>query len=238
MVEQTNKQRGLLINIEGSDGSGKSSIIEALKKFTFSTAGRNVETVFTRAPGGSDFAEKMRHACLNEDLSVETQTLFYTSLINDCFEKVIHPALDQGKVVISDRGYGSTLAYQGVSQNSTLLLESILTNQCGRNLADLTIYLDIPLEVAISRESGEGRSEDRYSKLATVEKKKIKEAYDLLYRGNWETRLLDYDVGYIEYLASLTTRRIIVVDASMPFQDVVNRVESIIQNEIFTQIHT
>lgn len=215
---------GFYCVVEGIDGSGKSSVINGLKKVLFNFNGEQKQAVFLRQPGGSDFAEKYRHACLNEDLSIEAQTLFYSSLIVDSTQKTVIPALNDNEVVISDRGFGTTFCYQGLAADNEGMILNILESLSSLPVPDLTIYLSIPLDVAIERESGQGRSQDRYSSFDRRRKELIKEAYDRVFTWSTETNhlprheeqsLMLSDVR--EYLG----KRITVVNANQPIERVI-----------------
>lgn len=229
MVEQTKLKRGLYLTIEGIDGSGKSSVIKKLGESYF--LGEN--PVITRQPGGSVFAEKLRSSCLNEDVSPKTQTLFYMSLLNDGLEKEVLPKLNDNKIVISDRGYGSTLAYQGFPNGEQWLIQDILEHSGDHTLSDMTIYLSIPLDMAIEREGGQGRSTDRYASSDRIVKEKIKESYDRMYlfspsetnhfKGMQPTQFME--------AVSKTTKSVAIVDATQSLEDVVRECKLLI-NEL------
>lgn len=232
MIEQSSLKNGLLIVIEGIDGSGKSSVIQKLGETFF----QGEHPVITRQPGGSSFAEKLRGSCLNEDISPRTQTLFFLSLLNDGFEKEIVPNIKDKRLVISDRGYGSTLAYQGFPHGQHWLIQDILDQSVTPVSADLTIYLSIPLDKAIERESGQGRSVDRYASSERIVKEKIKESYDRMYLTTHpETDHFKMTKGRdnkFKEAVSKTTKSIAVVDATQSLEDVVRDCKAAINNLI------
>ena len=101
------------ITIEGNDGSGKSTVIEGLKK-VFEE--RGIDTVFTREPGGSVIAEKIRQIILdpaNTAMDDKTEALLYAASRRQHLTETVIPALEQDKLVICDRFIDSSLAYQG-----------------------------------------------------------------------------------------------------------------------------
>ena len=105
----TNKN---FFTFEGIDGSGKSTQINLLKKLFTK---KNIKFVITREPGGTKFSEKLRKLILNssENLSFQSEVLLLYAARIEHIEKKIKPALKENYIVISDRYYDSTLAYQG-----------------------------------------------------------------------------------------------------------------------------
>lgn len=105
--------RGRFISLEGGEGVGKSTQAKALAD---ALAARGVDVVRTREPGGSEGAERIRELLLtgSEDRwSPEAEALLFAAARSDHLDKLIRPALDAGKWVISDRFVDSSLAYQG-----------------------------------------------------------------------------------------------------------------------------
>lgn len=178
---KASEEKGIFIVIEGIDGSGKSQLIEGLKKKFDENMDYRDKVVFIRSPGGSDFAERYRDACLNEDTSLVTQMLFYGALLNHTAERVIKPLLRQGKVVICDRWYTSLAAYQGVISSNLELCRDIAFLSGVQ--PSLNLYLSLPLETAMSRNHGG----DRYSTMDLEYKQKVKEVYDRLHQFPVET---------------------------------------------------
>lgn len=105
--------RGRFISLEGGEGAGKSTQVKALAE---ALRARGIELVETREPGGSEGAEKIRELLLTgaEDRwSAEAEALLFAAARTDHVDKVIRPAMQEGKWVISDRFVDSSLAYQG-----------------------------------------------------------------------------------------------------------------------------
>ena len=144
--------KGLLITIEGIDGSGKSTQINFIKNY-LEQIGCNV--LVTREPGGTEISEKIRSIILdpaNKNMGPITELLLYASARAQLVFEVIKPALYAGNIVVCDRFIDSTIAYQGYGRG--INIDSII---CVNNLAlqgvqpDLTILLDISPENAIKR---------------------------------------------------------------------------------------
>lgn len=105
--------RGRFISLEGGEGAGKSTQIKALAS---ALRDRGIEVVETREPGGSEGAEKIRELLLTGDeerWSPKAEALLFAAARTDHVDKVIRPALLEGKWVLSDRFVDSSLAYQG-----------------------------------------------------------------------------------------------------------------------------
>ena len=108
--------RGFFITFEGSEGCGKSTHMKSLAKY-FEGIGR--DCVLTREPGGTELSEKIRALLLDKSLgqmSARTEILLFEAARAEHVDKLIKPSLEQGKVVISDRFYDSTSAYQGAAR--------------------------------------------------------------------------------------------------------------------------
>lgn len=106
-------KKGIFISVEGSDGSGKSTQIENIKKF-FKDKGMDI--VFTREPGGTQIGEILRNLVLDKNLKEMddmTEALVYAAARAQHVAQVIKPALNEGKIVICDRFVDSSIAYQG-----------------------------------------------------------------------------------------------------------------------------
>jgi len=105
--------RGKFISLEGGEGAGKSTQVKALAD---ALRDRGIEVVVTREPGGSDGAEKIRELLLTGDddrWGAEAEALLFAAARTDHVDKVIRPAIEEGKWVLSDRFIDSSLAYQG-----------------------------------------------------------------------------------------------------------------------------
>ena len=153
----TQGQPGLFISFEGIDGAGKSSHIQGLHD-AFVAAGRTV--VATREPGGTPLAEKLRELFLHEPMDPLTEALLVFAGRRDHLQQVIEPALARGDVVLCDRFTDATFAYQGGGRGFDLQVLSTLERMVQANPAlgadfirqpDLTIWFDLPTEVAAER---------------------------------------------------------------------------------------
>jgi len=144
--------RGKFITFEGGEGSGKSTQIKMLAQRLDAIGTRHIAT---REPGGSPGAEIIRHVILSgvgKLLGPETETLLFAAARDDHVRTVILPALNQGSWVLCDRFFDSTRAYQGsLGQVSPDVLNALQRVTIGDLKPDLTIILDVPVEVGMQR---------------------------------------------------------------------------------------
>lgn len=158
---------GLFISFEGIDGAGKSSHIDALAQ-AFRSQGRSV--TLSREPGGTPLAEKLREIVLNDAMDPLTESLLIFAARRDHLCQVIEPALARGDVVLCDRFTDATFAYQGAGRGFDTSVLSLLERLAQTHVApepdlmrepDLTIWFDLPPEVAAERLAG-ARVPDRF----------------------------------------------------------------------------
>jgi len=144
--------RGIFITMEGPDGSGKSTQIDLLKEY-LESAGYDV--LITREPGGNRISEAIREIILNSEyteMSPVTEMMLYASARAQLIAEVIGPAIESGKAVISDRFVDSSLVYQGMARGLGVeTVYEINKVAIGEYMPQLTIMLDLPAEVGISR---------------------------------------------------------------------------------------
>src|SRR4051794_6376410 len=144
--------RGRFITFEGGEGSGKSTQIKTLSE---RLAKAKLRAIVTREPGGSPGAEIIRHLVLSgmgKLLGPEAETLLFAAARDDHVRTVIQPALNQGTWVLCDRFFDSTRAYQGrLGQVAPGVLNAMQRVTIGDLKPDLTIILDIPVEVGMKR---------------------------------------------------------------------------------------
>lgn len=144
--------RGIFITMEGPDGSGKSTQIDLLKEY-LESAGYDV--LVTREPGGNRISEAIREIILNSEyteMSPVTEMMLYASARAQLIAEVIGPAIESGKAVISDRFVDSSLVYQGMARGLGVeTVYEINKVAIGEYMPQLTIMLDLPAEVGISR---------------------------------------------------------------------------------------
>jgi len=150
---------GMFITFEGGEGCGKSTQISLLAD---RLRHLNYEVVILREPGGTAIGEEIRHTLQhshdNAAMAPETELLLMNASRAQLVREIIRPALDQGKVVLCDRFYDSTMAYQGYGRGLDLELVRFVVNVAvGSTRPDLTLLLQV------SKEVSDQRLRDRYA---------------------------------------------------------------------------
>ena len=170
--------KGLFITFEGNDGSGKSSALQAVKQ-ELKELGYDV--LYTREPGGSPIAEKIRELILdkaNVGMDDRTEALLYAASRREHITKTIIPALNEGKIILCDRFLDSSLAYQGYARE--LGVENVLNmNQFATEglFPDLTILVCTRPEIGMSRIKKDERDMDRLELEKITFHNKVYEGY-------------------------------------------------------------
>ncbi|HCK65961.1 MAG TPA: dTMP kinase [Anaerolineae bacterium] len=144
----------MFITLEGPEGSGKTSHIPHLVEYLREQG----HVVFpTREPGGTSISEQIRdilHDMKNAEMHPRTETLLYQSARAQIVEQVIKPRLADKEIVISDRYYDSTIAYQGYGHQQDLdEIRALVKYATGGLSPDLTILLDLDIEVGLKRKT-------------------------------------------------------------------------------------
>jgi dTMP kinase len=144
---------GLLITFEGTEGSGKSTQISLLAD-RLRALGRPVRTL--REPGGTPIGEEIRHtlkhSSQNQAMQPETELLLMNASRAQLVREVIRPALKSGEIVLCDRFYDSTTAYQGYGRQLDLkMVKAIIDIAVGDTRPDLTLLITVPHEVSAER---------------------------------------------------------------------------------------
>ncbi len=142
-------KKGIFITLEGIDGCGKTTQAKALKSFLEE---KGFEVLLTREPGGSSIGPEIRNILLNKDMNPVSEFLLFASDRKEHVKGLIKPALDEGKVVISDRFCDSSLAYQGYGRGvSQDFLNSVHNFLLEGLLPDITLLFDVSPEVGLKR---------------------------------------------------------------------------------------
>ncbi|HEY4399038.1 MAG TPA: dTMP kinase [Lactobacillaceae bacterium] len=197
-------EKGTFISFEGPEGAGKSSVLRAVTAALQERA--DVDLVTTREPGGSHIAEMIRNVILTPEehgMDARTEALLYAAARRQHLVDVVLPALDAGQVVISDRYVDSSLAYQGGGRG--LGVETVWEmNQFAMDgvLPDLTVYLDVPVEIGLARVARRREAANRLDNESLAFHNKVRDTY-------WELQQAQPD-------------RIHIVDATQPLQTVID----------------
>ena len=142
----------LFITFEGPDGSGKTTQARLLAEY-LKSCGK--DALLTREPGGTAISEQIREVILstrNQSIGDETEALLYSAARAQIVAELIRPALAADKIVVCDRYADSTMAYQGYGLGLDLdALRAITRFATGGLVPDLTFYVDVPVEVGLTR---------------------------------------------------------------------------------------
>lgn len=206
--------RGFFISFEGTEGSGKTSVIKAVVAH-FESKGIRVLT--SREPGGIRISEKIRDILLDKnhtEMDARTEALLFAASRRQHLVEKIRPALEEGKMVLCDRFVDSSLVYQGVARN--LGIEEVYQiNQFAieDTLPDLTIFVDVRPEVGLARVfSTSGREVNRLD-LEQLE------FHQKIYNG------------YLK-LIEMFPNRIQKIDGECPIEDVIAQAITLIESRL------
>lgn len=200
----------MFITFEGIDGSGKSTQIKLLCNYLKQN---KRQFLSIREPGGTEFAEQIREILLTSknDINPITELMLFEAARADLTEKVIIPALKEGKIVISDRFFDSTTAYQGFGRGLDLKSVEICNKFATQNLIpDLTFYFHLPIEVAMKR---------RASKKADRMEAAGRDFFTRVVKGFLRISRKQHD-------------RFIILDATKPKDEIFEEIKSIINSRI------
>ncbi len=166
--------KGTFITFEGGEGSGKSTQARMLAAHLKQ---KGYDVIATREPGGTEIGDAVRAVLLNPEFNemgnVTELLLLAASRAQNVHER-IKPGLERGAVVICDRFIDSTLAYQGYGRNFDLkLLEALNRLATGGVTPDLTILLDLPVEVGLGRAKALDKLESKAGEGDRIEQEDI-----------------------------------------------------------------
>ena len=203
----------MFITFEGPDGSGKTTQIKRIGRILQS---EGYDIIYTREPGGTEISDQIREVIMNmknKRMSPRAEILLFCAARAQLVEEVIRPALNAGKIVISDRYADSTLAYQGFGhgfEQSTL--KHLLNFATGGLWPDLTLLLDISAEDGLQRR--------------------------LVNQSEWN-RMDDYQLAFHQrvrngyhILAAAEPDRWRKIDASQPEEKITLQIMEIIKNKL------
>jgi dTMP kinase len=182
----------MLITFEGIDGSGKSTQISLLKE-KIEESGKQVEVL--REPGGTDISELIRGMLLNPEIEIDpvTELLLFSSARSQLIAEKVKPMLSNDVVVILDRFYDSTTAYQGYGRKSIPIDQVHQINRVASHgiAPDITFYLRLSLEESAKRTAH--MQKDRMEQSGIEFYKNVLEGFDELARS--ENRFVTIDAS-------------------------------------------
>ena len=207
--------RPKFLSLEGLDGAGKSTHLKGIVRVLES---RDIAVCVTREPGGTPLGEALRSLLLDarQSLHPETEALLMFAARREHLDKIILPALEQGRWVLCDRFSDATFAYQAGGSGVTWEKIEALESWVQRGVQpDLTLFLDVVPETGRAR-AGAVRAPDRFEQERATFHARTREAY--LRR------------------ARESGGRIRVIDANRPLEQVEREVESIVESLIADKV--
>ncbi len=194
--------RGLFITLEGGEGAGKSTAAAGLAA---RLRAEGQEVLLTREPGGTKGAEAIRALLLNQEIPLDplAQTMLHFAARIDHVETLIRPALKRGVIVICDRYFDSTMAYQGYGQGVSVEAIRSLIQITGLE-PDITFLLDVSPEEARRRLAARASGTDRYEEMDAAFFSRVRKGFDAMAAAA-PTRYVTVDAGRApeEVVASL-----------------------------------
>ncbi len=204
-------KKGLFITFEGIEGCGKSTQARMLKEFLINE-GKSV--FLTREPGGPKISEEIREILLsveNKEMLPQTEVLLYMASRSQHTGEWIIPELEKGKIVISDRYYDSTFAYQGAARKiNGKLIDTIRRYATFGLVPDITFLVDLPEEIGLSRILA--KDADRLEQESMEFHKRVRD-------------------GFLD-LADKEPERFVVLDGKKSINEIYNDVIDIIKKEL------
>lgn len=201
---------GKFITLEGGEGGGKSTQIQAL---AHALREQGIDVLTTREPGGAPGAEDIRNLLVNGDPDrwepLSEAMLNYTAR-HEHLTKTIRPALDAGTWVLCDRFADSTMAYQGFGHGLNREMITRLHRLVVGNLnPDLTLILDLSVEEGLKRANDRGQGEDRYERMGLAFHERLRQ-------------------GFLD-IAKREPRRCAIIDADQDIDGVQAQIQAVVQ---------
>lgn len=204
---------GFFITFEGTDGSGKTSVLNAIEA---KLKANKIDYLRTREPGGNRISEQIRNVILDErftEMDARTEALLYAAARRQHLVEIVLPALEAGKVVLCDRFVDSSLAYQGAGRDIGVSEVKQMNQFATAGLEpDLTIYLAIEPSLGLER-----IKQNRQDEVNRLDKEALS-FYETVYRA-------------YQKLAT-ENERIVTIDASQKLADVIADVELVLSSKI------
>ncbi len=177
---------GLFITFEGTEGGGKSTQIARLAE---RLSGLKFKVRSLREPGGTPIGEEIRHtlkhSASNHAMTAEAELLLMNASRAQLVREVIRPALSAGEIVLCDRFYDSTVAYQGYGRQLDLPhVRSVIQFAVGETIPNLTLLLRVPIEVSEARRVSRGAAQrDRFEEADREFFRRVEHGYDAIAQG-------------------------------------------------------
>lgn len=190
----------MFITFEGPEGCGKSTHAKRLKSYL---EGKGLRVLLTLEPGGTQVGKEIRQLLLKPEsvLDDTTEVYLFAADRSEHVSKIIQPALNEGKTVISDRFIDSTLAYQiGGRRLSEDLVRYINMISSKGLIPDLTIMLDVSPEIGLKRATADGTA-DRFEREQLEFHQRVRQMYlEIAETNPQRVRLINTDNRTIEVI--------------------------------------
>lgn len=205
--------RGRFITLEGGEGAGKSTAMQAIRSWL---AARGHEAIITREPGGTAAAERIRELLLDPGtgpLTPMSELLLMFAARQENLAGVIRPALERGVDVISDRFTDASRAYQGAGRQLGEAAVETLAGLVHPGLQpDLTLLLDVPVDIGMERIRGRGGEPDRMEQNRPDFLERVRQSYLMQ--------------------AQREPKRFALIDAARPLEQVTRAIEATLEERL------
>lgn len=182
---------GLLIAVEGIDGSGKSSLVQTVSSLL---AQKKISVVLTKEPGGSRLGKTLRALLQEQPVPIDPKAEFLLFAADRAqhMQEIIKPALKEGSIVLSDRLSDSSIVYQGYGRGLDIaMIKTVNAWAMDSITPDLTIYVRIDCDTAMERIIERGKELTAFEKEAQAFFKKLIDGYDTLYKNRSDVLTID-----------------------------------------------
>jgi dTMP kinase len=206
----------MLITFEGLDYSGKSTQVRLLSdRLTL----KDYHILVLREPGGTEIGEKIRKMLLdktNTGMTEASELFLFSACRSQLINDVVLPALEGGMVVLCDRYYDSTTAYQGYGRRIELdVIHTINRYATGGLMPDLTFFLDIPIKEIEKRISAAKTNKDRMESSGTEFYERVRDGYLQIAKTEPRYRIIDglqpvddiHEIIYQQAMESLAAKK-------------------------------
>ncbi|MCZ4281902.1 dTMP kinase [Kiloniella laminariae] len=180
-------RQGIFISLEGGEGAGKSTQLRRLSDRLSQTG---IKNICTREPGGTAGAEEIRNLLVRGDAArwtPKTEALLMYAARQEHVEEVIKPALARGQWVLCDRFADSSMAYQGIGHGLGIDRIAALNQWVLEGFQpDMTLILDLPVSVGLSRTEGHAVGENRFEGMDVAFHERMRQGFLSIARANPE----------------------------------------------------
>ncbi len=215
---QSGNRRGILISFEGIDGAGKSTLA---RRVSFALSSLGFPVLLTQEPAGTFIGRELDTLLKNNHGSIGpcAEYLTFAAARAEHFEKLVIPALTEGKIILSDRMGDSSIAYQGYGRGLDIAFIEMVNNFVMRGtIPNLTVYLSLDVETAQQRITSRSQQASGFDRERKDMILKIKQGFDAI-MDKKETSLILDGRQELDELSSITVQKIIDCYHANPTSD-------------------